>query len=327
MTRTLVPVLVAAALLLALPWAVAGDFYVNVASQVLIYALLALSLNLLVGFGGLPSLGHAAFLGISAYACAWLVANAGAPQAVAALAALAITTAVAALFGLLALRATGLGFLMITLALGQIVWGVAYRWAGLTGGDNGIRLALRPAPLGLDLGSPTGFYYFALAVFGLAFYGIWRFSLSPFGAALKGTRDQPRRMRMLGYDVWLIRWLTFVLAGFWGAVAGLLYVYYHKFVSPQALSLQQSAEVLLMTILGGAGTLTGPVIGAVVITLIKNVVSSYVERWNSLLGATFVLVILFMPQGIVPGLRRLGTWSRARLGRRRPAAESPRPAP
>ena len=110
-------------------------------------------------------------------------------------------------------------------------------------------------------------------------------------------------------------------------MAGLLYVYYHKFVSPQALSLQQSAEVLLMTILGGASTLTGPIVGAVVITLIKNVVSSYVERWNSLLGATFVLVILFMPQGIVPGLRRLGTSLSVRFGRRRPAARSPRPAP
>ena len=142
-------------------------------------------------------------------------------------------------------------------------------------------------------------------MFALALFVIWRLTQSPFGAALQGARDQPRRMRMLGHNVWLIQWFAFVLASFWGSVAGLLYVYYNLFISPHAISLQQSAEVLLMAILGGASTLTGPIVGAVIITLVKNVASTYIDRWNSLLGAIFVVVILFMPFGIVPGVRQL----------------------
>jgi len=297
--------------LAALPWLMPNDFYVNLASQILVYAVWALSLNLLVGFAGMQSLGHAAYLGGGAYVCAWLVANAGLGHAGAALLTLVIVGVMAGLFGVLALRASGLGFLMITLALGQILWGVAYRWVDVTGGDNGIRLPSRPAPFGLALNQPAPFYYFALGVFAVVLLVMWRIAQSPYGAALRGTRDQPRRMSALGYNVWLIRWSAFVLAGFWGGVAGLLYVYYNKFVSPQALSLQQSAEVLIMTILGGVGSIIGPVVGAIMITLVKTVVSSYVDRWNTLLGVLFLLVIVFMPEGVVPGLRRL----RRRFGR------------
>jgi branched-chain amino acid transport system permease protein len=190
------------------------------------------------------------------------------------------------------------------------VWGVAYRANDLTGGDNGIRHPARPMPFGLDIRDAPSFYYFTLAVFAVALFCIWRFSRSPFGASLMGARDQPRRMRMLGHNVWRVRLITFVMAGFWASVASLLYVYYNLFLSPHAISLQQSAEILLMAILGGASSLTGPIVGAVVITLIKNVVSSYVERWNTLLGAIFVVTIVFMPYGLVPGCRQL--WERLR---------------
>ena len=130
----------------------------------------------------------------------------------------------------------------------------------------------RPHPFGIDITGAPNFYWFTLIVFAVALFFIWRLTRSPFGAALQGARDQPRRMRMLGHNVWLIQWLAFVLASFWGSVAGLLYVYYNLFISPHAISLQQSAEVLLMAILGGASTLTGPIVGAVIITLVKNVV-------------------------------------------------------
>jgi branched-chain amino acid transport system permease protein len=296
--------------LIALPWLMPNDFYVNLASQILVYAIWALSLNLLVGFAGMQSLGHAVYLGGGAYVCAWLMANAGIGHVAAAILTLGIVTVMAGLFGLLALRATGLGFLMITLALGQILWGVAYRWVDFTGGDNGIRLPSRPAPFGFALTQAAPFYYFALIAFAIALLFMWRIAQSPFGAGLRGTRDQPRRMSALGYNVWLIRWSAFVLAGFWGGVAGLLYVYYNKFVSPQALSLQQSAEVLIMTILGGVGSIAGPVVGAVIITVVKTVVSSYVDRWNTLLGVIFLAVIVFMPEGVVPGLHRL--WRKVR---------------
>ena len=132
-------------------------------------------------------------------------------------------------------------------------------------------------------------------------------------------------MRMLGHNVWLIRLLTFVMAGFWGSIASILFVYYNVFLSPHAIALQQSAEILLMAILGGASSLTGPIVGAAIITIIKNVISTYVERWNTLLGTIFVVVIIFMPYGLVPGCKQLWRWfQNRRKGRaleRRPASE------
>ena len=304
----------AAAILIALPWMIGNEFYVNMATQVLIYALFALSLNMMLGFGGMVSLGHAGYLGLAGYACI-LATLAGFNQFAAAAFGVAFSTAAAALFGVLSLRATGLGFIMITLALGQIVWGVAYRANDLTGGDNGIRHLARPMPFGIDIRDAASFYYYTLIVFLIALFCIWRFARSPFGASLKGARDQPRRMRMLGHNVWLVRWITFVMAGFWASVAGILYVHYNLFLSPHAISLQQSAEILLMAILGGASTLSGPIVGAAIITLVKNVVSTYVERWNTLLGLIFLVVIMFMPHGLVPGFQQL--W------RRRSAARAP----
>jgi branched-chain amino acid transport system permease protein len=293
--------------LAALPWLLPGAFYVGIATHVLVFALFALSLNIILGYGGMTSLGHAVYLGVSAYACAWLVANAGFGALPAALCALAIGTLLAAFFGVLALRARGLGFLMITLALGQVVWGIAYRWVGLTGGDNGIQLVQRPRPFGIDLSGPFAFYYAVCCVFLLALSCLWQLARSPFGACLRGTRDQPRRMRMMGHNVWAVRWVAFVLSGFWASVAGLLYVYDFQFISPQTLALPQSAEALLMVVLGGAGTLAGPIAGAVIITLVKDIASSYDDRWYSLLGVIFILVVVFMPDGLVPGCRRLLT--------------------
>jgi branched-chain amino acid transport system permease protein len=323
--RSLVTFALCAVLLVALPVIIGHEFYVNLASQVLIYALFALSLNMMLGYGGMVSLGHAGYLGVAGYTCI-ILASAGYDQLTAAIAALALSTVAAGVFGVLSLRAPGLGFIMITLALGQIVWGIAYRANNLTGGDNGLRLPERPMPFGIDIRDATSFYYFTLIVFAIALFFIWRFARSPFGASLMGARDQPRRMRMLGHNVWLIRWLTFVLAGFWGSVASLLFVYYNLFLSPHALSLQQSAEILLMAILGGASTLTGPIIGAAIITLVKNVVSTYVERWNTLLGMIFVVVIMFMPYGLVPGCRQL--WQRVRRPRSRKVVDTaPEPSP
>jgi branched-chain amino acid transport system permease protein len=221
------------------------------------------------------------------------------------LAALAATVATAAIFAVLALRATGIGFLMITLALGQILWGIAYRWASLTNGDNGINVGSRPAPLGIGLATPTSFYYATLAVFALCLVSMVLFVRSPFGASLRGTRDQPRRMNALGFNVWAIRFLAFLFSGFWSAVAGLLFVYYNQFISPQVVALQTSAEVLLMVISGGTATLLGPIAGAAIVVVMKNIVSAYIERWNLVLGVIFVAIITFMPEGLVPGSVRL----------------------
>ena len=300
---------VAAFSLAALPL-VAGDYYVNLASQILIAAIFALSLNLLVGYAGLTSLGHAAYLGVSAYISAWLFLKLGAGHLVSAAAAIAGTTLMASVFGVVALRATGLGFLMITLALGQVLWGLAFRWVSVTNGDNGLSGLTRPMPFGVDLSGPTTFFYFTLVIASIAIICIAFLANSAYGAVLRGTRDQPRRMSTLGHNVWLVRFLSFVLAGFWGAVSGLLYVYYHKFIHPHALSLTNSAEVLLMVIAGGSGTIAGPIVGAAIVVLLKNFVSAYVQRWTMLLGFVFLFIVVFMPDGVVPGLRRL--WNRVR---------------
>jgi branched-chain amino acid transport system permease protein len=322
MKRALVIVL--SALLACLPWLIGNDYYINLASQVLIAALFALSLNLLVGYAGLTSLGHAGYLGLSAYVSGWLMLNLHWGHFEAAAAALIVTTIMAALFGLIALRASGLSFLMITLALSQILWGIAYRWAGVTGGDNGLSGLTRPAPFGLDLGAAARFYHFTLIVFLLIWGLVAIWVRSPFGASIRGTKDQPRRMSALGYNVWLIRWITFTVSGFLGAVAGLMYVYYHQFISPHSLSLANSAEMLLMVIAGGAGTLTGPVLGAAVVVLLKNVASAYVDRWIMLLGFVFIFIVMFVPGGLVPGLQRAVKW--LRKPRRKPVQTVPAPA-
>jgi len=304
--------IVLALALVALPW-VAGEFYVNLSSQILIAAIFAASLNLLVGYGGLPSLGHASYLGVAAYVSAWLSLKFGLEHWITAPAALAATTLMACVFGWIALRATGLGFLMITLALSQVLWGLGYRWVSVTNGDNGLSSLTRPAPFGISLESAMAFYYFALIVTVASIWLMSRLVASPFGASLRGTRDQARRMAALGHDVWRIRWITFVYAGFWGAVSGLLYVYYHKYIHPTSLSLTSSAEALLGVIAGGAGTLAGPIVGAGIVLVLKNYASAYIERWNMLLGFVFLAIILFMPDGVVPGLRR--AWTRLRGGK------------
>ncbi len=304
---------VALAALVAFP-AYAGEFYINLASQVLIAAIVAMSLNLLVGYGGLTSLGHASFVGFAAYVYAWLTTRMGAGNGIASLSALVATTGLACLFGLVALRATGLAFLMMTLAFSQILWGLAYRWVAVTNGDNGLSGVTRLAPFGISLDGAAGYYWMTLAVSLLAFLAIAAFARSAFGAALQGVRDEPRRMAALGHNVRLIRWITFVYAGFWAAVAGLLYVNYHKYIHPSSLSIANSAEGLLGVIAGGSGTLSGPIAGAALITIFKNYSSAYIERWNMVLGFVFVAIVLIVPEGIVPGLRRLA----ARKGGRKP---------
>ncbi|MBX6426053.1 MAG: branched-chain amino acid ABC transporter permease [Variibacter sp.] len=311
-----VGVAIALVLLATLPLWVGNSYYINVASQILLFAVFALALNVLVGYAGLVSLGHAGLFAIAGYAAA-LMLQAGYGHLAADTAAVVITLAASAIFAVLALRSTGIGFLMITLALGQIIWGIAYRWASLTNGDNGINVATRPAPFGINLTGAPGFYFATLLVFLLALASMAVFVRSPFGASLRGTRDQPLRMNALGYNVWLIRFFAVLFSGFWTAVSGLLFIYYNQFISPQVAALTTSAEILLMVISGGTATLLGPVVGAAIVVVMKNVVSAYIERWNLVLGVIFVLIISFMPDGLVPGSVRLWRWGwqtvRARL--------------
>lgn len=299
-----IAVAVAFLALAALPYWMPGVYYINVGSQILFYAIFALGLNVLVGYAGLVSLGHAGLFGISAYATGYML-QLGFGHPVAIVTALIIGIGSMAIFAVLSLRSTGIGFIMITLALGQILWGLAYRWISLTGGDNGINVTGRPAPFGFSMSEPVTFYYVTLVVFLIALALMWVMVRSPFGAALMGTRDQPRRMNALGYHVLAIRFWACLLSGLFTSVAGILFVYYTQFISPQTLALTSSAEVLLMVISGGPGTLLGPIVGAGLVVVVKTVVSGFIERWNFLLGAIFVAIVILMPEGIVPGSVRL----------------------
>jgi branched-chain amino acid transport system permease protein len=300
------------ALLALLPFVI-GEYFVNLASQVIIAIVFASSLNLLAGYGGLTSLGHAAFLGISAYTSAWLATKLGLGHAVTAPAALLVTTLMGMLFGWISLRATGLGFLMLTLALSQIVWGLAYRLVNITNGDNGISGITRPHPFGWNLDLSNNYYWFALLVGALCIWLMKRLVESPFGASLRGTRDQPRRMEALGYHVWAIRWTTFVISSFFAGVAGLLYVWFHKYIHPSVTAVPVSAEALLSVIAGGAGTVYGPALGALIVVILKNYASAFIERWNMMLGLVFLFIVIFMPAGLVAGLT--SAWRRLRGGR------------
>ncbi len=304
--------------LATVPFWMPGIYYVNVTSQILFYAVFALGLNVLVGYGGLVSLGHAGLFGVAAYTTGYLL-QLGYGHTIAILAALVIGLASMAIYAVLSLRSTGIGFIMITLALGEILWGLAYRWISVTGGDNGISLHSRPEAFGFSLSDAVIFYYTTLIIFLLSLAAMAVMVRSPFGAALMGTRDQPRRMNALGYHVWAIRFWACLLSGLLTSVSGVLFVYYTQFISPQTLALTSSAEVLLMVISGGAGTLLGPIVGAALVVIVKNVVSGYIERWNFLLGAIFVAIVILMPEGLVPGTARL--WRLAWRKRSSPAAK------
>ncbi len=274
-------------------------------TQALIVAILAMSLDVLLGYTGLPSLGHAAYFGVAAYAVGILATEYQAGFWTCLLAGVLLAALTAAVFGLLAIRAAGTYFLMITLALGMVVWGLAFRWVSLTKGDNGISGVPRP-DLGLpwSLWNPLPFFYFALVAAALAAAALGLLVSSPFGLTLKGIRESESRMRTLGYNVWLHKYLAFVLAGTAAGFAGVLWAYYNGFVSPVDVQLVTSVEALLMVALGGPGTLAGPAVGAALIVFLKNFVSVYTKRWLLILGAVYIGVILFAPRGLAGALRR-----------------------
>ena len=302
-TRTTVALIIAALVLAAAP-PFLPPYPLTLLNQVLIFGIFAMSLDLLLGYTGLASLGHAAYFGIAAYVVAigttvhswsfWLAL----PVAIVAAA------AVAALFGLIAIRAQGVYFLMITLALGMVVWGLAFRWVSLTQGDNGIAGIARPTLVGeLSLGDSTAFYYASLIAFLLSFGFLAVIVRSPFGLSLQGIREAERRMRALGYDVWLHKYVAFIIAAAFAGFSGVLWAYYQRFVSPVETHLITSVEAVLMVAVGGAGTLAGPVLGAGIIVFVKNMLSQYTERWLLVLGILYIVVIAVAPKGIIGALR------------------------
>jgi len=295
--------LVALAAFALLPFA-AGPFWMGLATQMLIFGLLALSTDLLLGHAGLFSLCHASFFAVSAYTVAILQVRYGVPTALAAPAGLLAGTLLAAVFGL-AVRTRGVYFILVTLALGYVVWGVAHRWSWFTGGDNGVTNVPFPAVGPFRIETHTGYYYLVLAVIAACALAYRALVRSPFGLALRGIKASESRMRSLGYRTGLHLYAAFVLSGAIASLAGVLYVYYNRFVNPVSASFPVSVEAVLMAIVGGTGTVLGPFLGSAIILGLRNWVSSFFEFYAAVLGIVFIATVLWAPGGIVGLARRL----------------------
>ena len=298
-TRALLVLAVVLALAFVPFWA--PGYKTTLATEMLIFALLAMSVDIMEGYAGRTTLCHGALFGVSTYVLLYYVAEHGGATWAGILFGILASLAVAIIFALLAVRTAGVYFLLLTLALGMIVWGIALRWSTVTGGENGIRGRVRPELLS----DPSSFYYFVLAVFLVVAALMWRFVNSPFGLTLKGIRESETRMRTLGYDVSLHLFIGFVVSGIFAGVAGTLYGFFNNFVSPASVSLNMSVTGLLMALIGGAGTLFGGFIGAVFIISLQVFVSDYTERWSMVLGLMFIVTIIFAPDGIIGRLRQL----------------------
>ncbi len=267
-------------------------------TEILIFGLFAASIDLLAGVAGRTSLGHGALFGTAAYVVAWCQLSMGLDPWAAALCGVLGAAFLALIFGLLAVRTAGVYFLLLTLALGMVVWGVAHRWVSVTGAESGLRGIVRPE----FIQGNDEFYWFVLVVVSIAFMLLRALVHSQFGLALRAIRESPQRMRTLGYNVPLTLALAFLVSGTAAGVAGVLGVFLNSFVSPSSVALSQSVKGLLMAILGGIGTLWGGFVGAAVMIVLENTVSFYTERWAMVLGALFVLTMLFAPNGL------LGLW-------------------
>lgn len=286
--------------LLALPLLL-PTYYVSVATEILIFAALAMSIDILAGFTGRTPLCHGAIFGTATYVVIYAASGFDLPLPLALVLGVLAATALAAVFGLLAVRTSGVYFLLLTVALGLIVWGICLRWTQVTGGENGIRGQLRTG----ILADPVAVYLLVAGVVAALTYAMWRFVRSPFGLTLRGIKDSESRMASLGYSVPLHLTLAFMVSGFFAGVAGALYAVFNDFVSPSTVQLSQSVEGLLMAILGGVGTLFGSFVGAFLIIALEQAVSLVTERWLMVLGLTFVVIMIFAPEGIVGKARAL----------------------
>jgi branched-chain amino acid transport system permease protein len=276
----------------------ASEFWVTLLTQIMIFGLLALSTDLLLGHTGLFSLCHAAFFAVSAYTVAILQVRYGFATVSAAPLGILAGTALSLLFAS-AVRTRGVYFILITLAFGYIVWGVAYRWASFTGGDNGVTGVPFPALGNLRVTSTTTYYFVVLSVVLIIAAAYRVLVTSPFGLALRGIKSSESRMRSMGYNVTQHLYAAFVLSGLIASIAGVLYVYFNRFVNPTAASFPVSVEAALMAIVGGTGTIFGPFLGSGIILVLRNWVSGYFHYYTAVLGIVFIVTVLWAPQGIM----------------------------
>jgi branched-chain amino acid transport system permease protein len=306
------PYIISGLVLMILPLLI-SPYLQSIMTRVLIMAIFAISLDLLMGYTGLISLGHAGYFGIAAYTTGILAIRYGienfwliAPVAIL-MAALA-----AMILGFLALRVSGIYFILVTFATAELLRSAAAKWSSLTGGDDGLPGIVRP-DLGIhwSMSDTTNFYYFVSLVFIVCFFLLYRVTNSPFGHALQGIREDERRMRALGYHTWAYKYIAFIVAAVFAGVSGILFTYLNGIVYPSMIGVVGSIEPLIMVMIGGAGTLFGPVIGAAFIVWLGYFASIYIpERWPLILGLVFVLCVMYFRQGIGVSLRDF--WRRLR---------------
>lgn len=289
-----------------LPWLV-PDFYVFLFTKIFFFSLAAASLILLAGYGGMLSLAQIAFYGVAGYIVGFCGLRAGLgfmPTVFIAVLGSALTGAA---FALVAVRTSGLYFLMMTLALGQLVFFGAFQWAKVTGGYDGLVGIPAPVLFGYTISSGTAMYYFTLAIVAAGFFWLQRLIASPFGLALQGIRDSEVRMAALGFNVKVHRFLAIVFSSALAGTAGVLSTYFYGMISPQMVSLGAAVTLLFISLVGGIGRLEGAFIGALVYVLIEDYASVITSRHNTVIGIFFILIVLFFPKGIAEIFRRRKT--------------------
>lgn len=291
-------------LALTLAWPhFSGPYWTGLMTQIFIFGMLALSVDLLLGHAGLFSLCHAAFFSVAAYTTAILQVRYSVPTALAVPAGILAGTLLGLLFGL-SVRTRGVYFILVTLAMGYIVWGVGYRWSSFTGGDSGVTNVPAPAIAGLQVTSPVQYYYVVLVILLAVLWCYGRLVQSPFGLALRGIKSGENRMKSLGFHPARHLYAAFVISALMASLAGVLYVYFNRFVNPVSASLHVSVEAVLMAIVGGTGTVLGPLIGAGLVLGLRNWVSSFFELHLAVMGLAFIAVVIWAPGGVVGLIRR-----------------------
>jgi branched-chain amino acid transport system permease protein len=277
--------------------------YRSLASEMLIFAIFALGFDIVFGYTGLLSFGHAMFFGIGAYGTA-LVLIKFIPSLFAGLLVSAILAqAVAFIVGSLSIKRRGIYFVMITLAFCQMLYFIAFKWTGLTGGDSGLHGVPRTSFGPFDLNNEITFYFFILLMFFLSVLLAVRIVNSPFGRVLKCLKDNEDRARSIGYDTYRFKLISFMISAFFSSLAGGLYAVHLNFVPLDTLSIHTSGDVVIMALVGGIGTLYGPIFGAMAIIYLKNILSNWLGNWNLIMGIIFIVSVLTVRQGILPALK------------------------
>lgn len=295
MTRSSLPVLALGIFLAALS-RLLPPYWLGLLTQALLFGGFAMGLDLLVGYTRMQSLGHASFFGLAGYGAALAVTRAGVDPWAAAGLGISLSLLVAVLFAPLAVRFRGLSFLTVTLAFGQVAWGLATRWTSFTGGENGIPGIRRPTFL-WDLNVPGGFYLLTVLIVTAVTLALVRFAASPAGMSLQGVGSSDTRMAALGYDVQARRAVAFVVAALSGAVFGVLSAFFNKFIGPGSLDWRLSAQILLSVIVGGSGSLWGPFLAGAGLHVLKAGLVGETQRWPMVLGGLYILTVVFLPGG------------------------------